>query len=272
MICAPKHSISIPAKVNIFFITAMIVFLLLPCSVFAQFDFTKEEKSNAAAAIQQLRASVLVVRLKTKQRQVQAYREAGKTAIASKIEQKALKENLEIISGCIKYFNFAKVYFVNTEDIEYFRKTDRLVLSNLLPLKDSVITLNHDSVFYLDYGFLYGRQRVNEWTYKDYDNSIENSQIISENAFVIRDSKDKQLSPPLPFYKIAIGNRLSKTITQLNNHLIGFYNKATNQELYSLEYWNKNNPNAAIYSEWKEIQRKIQSLKEATPQFVQPGQ
>lgn len=239
----------------------------------AQFDFTKEEKNNATATIQQLRKSVLIVRLKTKQRQIQAYREAGKTATALKIEQKALKENLEIISGCIKNFNFSKIYFVNTEDIAYFRKTNRLILSNLLPMEDSVITLNHDSVFYLDYGNLYGRQRVNEWTYKDYDNSIENSQVISENAFVIRDSKDQQLSPPLPFYKIVIGNKLSKTIAQLNNLLIGFYyDKVPLQALYSREDWQKNNPNAAIYSKWKEIQQKIQSLQEANPQFVQQGQ
>lgn len=272
----------------------------------AQFDFTKDETANAYQTIQQLKNKVLVVRLKTKQRQIQAYREAGKTSVAKKIENKALIENLRIISACIKFFNFSKIYFVNTEHVEYFQQSNRLILSNLLPLTDSVISISHDSVYYLDYGYLYGRQRVNEWTYKDYDNSIENSQTISENAFVIRNSKNEQLALPLPFYSVAIGsgkqsqrsasllkpylqsnsadsdslikvnsrkiNFIDKSIIQLNDHLIGFYNKATKQELFSLEYWYKNNPNAELYPKWIEVQRKIQSLQEANPQFVQQGQ
>lgn len=283
-----------------------IILFVFSCSFLvssAQFDFTKEETENAVSEIQKLKNSVIVVRLKTKQKQIQAYREAGRIKVAQKIEEKSLLENLQIISAYIKYFNFAKIYFVNTEDVEYFQKTDRLILSDLLPLNDSVITLPHDSVYYLDYGYLYGRQRVNEWTYKDYDNTIENSQIISENAFVIRNSKSEQLKAPLPFYNIAMFsggkksqknadplepylqlnevnsnsliqedlrkvNFIDAAIVRLNGHLIRFYNRASKQELSDIKYWYDNNPNAELYSKWVDVQKKIQSLQNASPKFV----
>lgn len=268
----------------------------------AQFDFTKEENTRANLEIQKLKNSVIVVRLKTKQRQIEAYRSTGQTALANKIEEKALIENLRIISACIKFFNFAKIYFVNTEDMEFFRQTDRLILSNLLPQKDSVVTLSHDSVYYLDYGYLYGRQRVNEWTYKDYDNTIENSQIISEHAFVIRNNKSEQLAAPLPFYTVTMGggkkldetanilepylqlnpinsnslieedlrkvNFIDKYVMLLNNNLIRYYNKATQQELVNIKDWYKNNPNTDLYPQWIDIAKKLQSLQNANPQFI----
>ncbi|HEY0262680.1 MAG TPA: hypothetical protein VGB95_06615, partial [Chitinophagales bacterium] len=247
--------------------------------------------------------SVLVVRLKTRQKQIEAYKNAGDLKVANKMQEKVLIENLRIVSACIKYFSFAKIYFVNTEDVEVFQQTDQLKLSSFLPLKDSEVYLNHDSVFYLDYGVLYDRQAAgNQWSFKDYGETQEGSQTVSENAFVIRDSKNQQLIAPMPFYSVAMfsGGKKSKqvanpvepylqlnsvnsnsiikedlrkinfidaAIIDLNGHLIEFYNRVTNGEHYNINYWYKNNPNAELYPKWVDVAKKLESLQKQNPQF-----
>ncbi len=265
-----------------------------------QFDFTKSEINAAAQAILELRTKPIVVRLKTNKKQIAAYRTAGSTKIADKIEAKSLDQNLRIISACIKYFNFAPLYFLDTEDNLTFLETDTLRYSSLLSDINYFVVIPHDSVCFLDYGMLYNRERVSEWKYKDYGVTDEGSTVISDHAFVLRNSKSEQLMPPVPFYaevnfspgksgksmaepiqqyiKIdrLTGNSILKetldkpnefdaAILRLNARLYSTFAKIVGDISLKEDYekWYAINPNKPYYPLWIEIEKKLLSIKKA---------
>lgn len=272
-----------------------------------QFDFTKGEIKAAAQALVQLRTKPVVVRLKTNKKQIAAYRNAGSTKIADKIEAKSLDQNLRIISACVKYFNFAPLYFLDTEDNLNFLETDTLRYSSLLSDKDYFVVIPHDSVYFLDYGMLYNRERVSEWKYKDYGVTDEGSTVISDHAFVIRNSKNEQLMPPLPFYsevnfssgksgkamaepiqqyikidKLTGNSMLKETlekpnefdaaILRLNGRLYNTFAKVIGETTLQDNYekWYAINPNKPYYPLWIEIEKKLLSInkiKKFTTQY-----
>jgi len=265
-----------------------------------QFDFTKNEINAAAQTIVQLRTKPIVVRLKTNKKQIAAYRNAGSTKIADKIEAKSLDQNLRIISACIKYFNFAPLYFLDTEDNLTFLETDTLRYSSLLSDINYFVVIPHDSVFFLDYGMLYNRDRVSEWKYKDYGVTDEGSTVISDHAFVVRNSKSEQLMPPVPFYaevnfssgkagkamaepiqqyikidKLTGNSMLKETldkpnefdaaILRLNGRLYNTFAKIVGDNTLNenFEKWYAINPNKPYYPLWIEIEKKLLSINKA---------
>src|SRR2546423_6289970 len=69
------------------------------------------ERTRAALALRNLINGSVIVRLKTNQKSVDAYRKAGKNEIADKIEAERKKQNQKIYYAFIRNFNFCKVYF-----------------------------------------------------------------------------------------------------------------------------------------------------------------
>lgn len=262
-----------------------------------QFDFTKDEIKNSTENVITFKSLPIVVRLKTNTKQINAYRKSGNTKIADKIEKKSMIQNLSIISACIKYFNFSKIYFIDTDDTDSFRSTDTLLTSSIIGEQEKVY-LNHDSVLYLDYGPLYNRVRSNEWKYKEYGVTEEGTSLLSETAFVIRNSNNDQFAPPTPFYTVVqfgggkkskergqplmkymkfdrlsmnsdLENRLSNVnefdaaILRLNALLYEFYGKITaNENLKDdFAFWYSNNPNKDLYPKWIIVEKKLQSIE-----------
>jgi hypothetical protein len=262
-------------------------------------DFTGKEVEQANKEIDKLRHSLVVVRLKTNRRQIEAYRKAGETALADKIELKTIKANLNIISACIRLYNYNRVYFMDVDDKAHFIATDTLVFSHLLFEKDTAIYLPHDSVYYLDFGVLYGREQANEWKYKEYSNTNESTNVLAESAFVIRDAHDKQLVPPTPFYSIALFQGGKKTKENLLNltYDVDLFGPTSNSVIrsdfqsaneydvainrmngrlyycYSLiadrpelennpRLWLESNPNKYLYPLWINVEKKLLSIQE----------
>lgn len=262
-------------------------------------DFTGKEIEQANKEIEKLRHSPVVVRLKTNRRQIEAYRNAGETALADKIELKTLKANLNIISACIRVYNFNRIYFMDVDDKARFVSSDTLMFSKLLFEKDTAIYLPHDSVYYLDFGVVYGREQTNEWKYKEYGNTRESSTIIAENAFVIRDAHDKQLVPPTPFYSIALfqggkktkenlmfltydvnlfgptsnsvirsdfqnANEYDVALNRMNARLYRCYSLVANKPLLenNAKLWLDSNPNKYLYPLWINVEKKLLSIQE----------
>lgn len=262
-------------------------------------DFTRKEVDQANKEVVALRNCPIVVRLKTNRRQIEAYRNAGETALADKIELKTLKTNLNIISACIRLFNYNRIYFMDVDDKPRFIATDSLVFSSLLFEKDTAIYLPHDSVYYMDFGVLYGRDQTNEWKYKEYGNTSEGTTVIAESAFVIRDAQDKQLVPPTPFYSIVLfqggkktkenlqsltydinlngpnsnsvirsdfqnANEYDFAISRINSRLYRCFSLITNRpELENNpKLWLENNPNKYLYPLWINIEKKLLSIQE----------
>jgi hypothetical protein len=269
-----------------------------------QFDFTKDEIKQATENVITIKSLPLIVRLKSNTRQINAYRKSGNTKIADKIEKKSLIQNLSIISACIKYFNFPKIYFIDTDNTNSFRLTDTLLTSSLLGEQEKVY-LNNDSVLYLDFGPLYNRVRTNEWKYKEYGVTEEGTSLLSETAFVIRNANNDQFAPPTPFYTVVqfgggkkskergqplmkymkfdkltmnsdLENRLIQVnefdaaILRLNALLYEFYGKITaNVNLKDdFAFWYSNNPNKDLYAKWIIVEKRLQSIEAKDRKFT----
>lgn len=270
-----------------------------------QYDFTKEEIKTASQLVYKLRNDTIIVRLKTNKKQIEAYRKSGNQKVADRIQEKSLIKNLRIISACIKYFNFCPIYFMDSESQDYFSKSDTLVLSDLVPMPQKQLAINHNTIYYLDFGQLYARERSSEWKYKDYGKTTEGGSVISDEAFVIRNAKGEQLAPPFPFFSVItlqggkknkeraepidefiklnqadVNPNLSKSlekvnewdaaILKLNYRLIYYFSKVTGK--YSLsektEIWYANNPNQIYYDSWLQIENRLQSILEKDGQFT----
>jgi hypothetical protein len=270
-----------------------------------QYDFTREEINAASRLIYKLRNDTIIVRLKTNKKQIDAYRKSGDNKTAAKIEEKSLVKNLRIISACIKYFNFCPIYFMDSEMQEYFTDTDTLITSDLVPTAQKKIALNHKTIYYLDFGQLYARERSSEWKYKDYGKTMEGGSTISDDAFVIRNYKGEQLAPPFPFYSVITlqGGKKSKeraepidvyiklgeadrspeikkslekvnewdaAILKLNYRLIYYFSKVTGASTLAeqTKNWYDKNPNKHYYDSWAQIEKKLQSILNKESQFT----
>jgi hypothetical protein len=158
----------------------------------------------------------------------------------------------------------------------------------------------HDSVFFLDFGQLYNRVRVSEWKYKDYGITDEGSTVISDHAFVLRNSKSEQLMPPVPFYtevnfspgkmgkemaepiqnyitfdkltgnsilreSLEKPNEFDAGILRLNARLYNTYAKIVGENTLKDNYekWYAINPNKPYFPIWIEIEKKLLSINKA---------
>jgi hypothetical protein len=90
------------------------------------------DRMNSQRQIKELKESVLLVRLRTRQPLIDALLKSDRVAEAKKIELAQLIKNQEIITAFEKYFDFCPVYFFNSNYSDY-------VLNQQL---DSVVFLN----------------------------------------------------------------------------------------------------------------------------------
>src|SRR3954463_1491188 len=70
------------------------------------------ERTRAAITLRNLINGSVIIRLKTNQKSVDAYRKAGQHEIADRIEAERKLQNQKIYSAFVHNFNFCKTYFI----------------------------------------------------------------------------------------------------------------------------------------------------------------
>jgi hypothetical protein len=202
----------------------LLFFFLFPLIATAQ-----NNRSIAIEQIAALKGGALVVRLKTNDKSVEAYRRNGQNEIAERIIAERKAQNQKIVDAFRKEFDFCKVYFIyasSTSDLLNGKKgiflNDTLALDTTIELKES---------FYLiaEYGAVTANMRFDEYHYKNVNKTEATSNTTTTSALFISDTTLTQLKEPFPFYQIVLLENYVKAVERMNSALHRFYfNRITN--------------------------------------------
>lgn len=178
----------------------------------------QEAKIYARYSINKLKKGVLIVRLKTKQRSINALLQKGMKKKAKKLENEINEYNMNVMRAFKKNYNFSNVYFFyanNTQQVKemqfnsIFLDEDLVVNSSikLNPLYDFYMIADFDQVRTLDENGKYSSQ----------------SSLISE-ALVIKDRDFEQMPRPFPlFVKTGNKNQIVSQVIKLNDKFHKFH-------------------------------------------------
>ena len=177
----------------------------------------QESKIYARYSINKLKKGVLIVRLKTKQRSIDALLKRGMKKKAKKIENEIHEYNMDIMHAFEKNYNFSDVYFFysdNTQKVKdmqfnsIFLNKDLVVDPSikLNPLYDFYMIADFDQVRTLD------------------ENGKYSSQSLISEALVIKDRDFEQMSRPFPlFVKTGNKNQIVSQVIKLNDKFHKFH-------------------------------------------------
>ncbi len=178
------------------------------------------ELKSAHEQISNLKDGVLLVRLFTKSKGIEAYRRKGATSQADKIERAVKSRNINIVQAFKKEYSFSQVAFFFSDESEAVKtgNFDQVTfLNDSLELDTSVKPLDFGTVFI---GELSRIESVNEDT----------GQVgRGFSAFIIRDARFNQLKKPFPYYQrsyegVFFINRTESTVVKkLQAKLEKFY-------------------------------------------------
>ncbi len=216
-------------------IFALFLTCICTVSVYGQDTLAYTRKpTNLYVAAQQLKAlknGALVVRLKTNDKSIAAYRSMGKNELANKIvaEREALNRK---ISDAFRYnFSFCKVYFIYAKNTDALLKRQPYIFLNENLQVDSSIQLKEDFFLIAEYGSFTTNERVDEYRYSGVYQTQPTNTTASESSYVIMDTTLTQLQEPFPFYVPVYLGSFMKSADQLSNNI----NKAYVNLLYREE-------------------------------------
>lgn len=204
------------------------LFLMAAVNAVAQEDTILQISSTlrqiAHRQIRDLHNGVLILRLNTKKKQIENYRNAGNEKIAKKIEDEMLIKNELLLKYFYSYYDFSKLYFVKTDDIIDLKSGDTAIVYDASFSVTQKIVLNEDSVFYVDYGILFGEEIADNIPGSRITRK-ESMNIADYDALVIKDIYNKQLLSPMPYYSIGLIKNLDLKVQLLSKKLWEYYYK-----------------------------------------------
>ncbi|MGB0932590.1 MAG: hypothetical protein ACPGVB_17530, partial [Chitinophagales bacterium] len=113
------------------------------------------DKYEAVENIKNLQKGALLVRLKTRQNTIDAFKERGYKKMARQVEEKQLQSNKKLMTTFQKHFNFCKVYFFYSNDSDKVLEKDLSgIFLNKDLEKDASIKVDEDHVFIAEIGGL----------------------------------------------------------------------------------------------------------------------
>lgn len=169
---------------------------------------TTTNRKLAEKQIAALRNGTLVVRLKTNDRSIKAYRDAGQTKLADKLAGEQRERNLHLMRAFLLQFDFCDVLFIKATDTKLLQAgNQRIFLNGRLEI-DSNIKLLKTNYLFAEYGDVKSNERVNEYKY-DVKHTRESNTPTTTSALVILDTGLAQLQEPFPFYTMAYASGTS---------------------------------------------------------------
>lgn len=109
-------------------------------------------RDKASQTLRNLRNGAVIVRLKTNLKSIEAYRKAGQTVIADRIESDRKKQNQKMYRSFENNFLFCKVYFIYANETEEFNKGNRKIFLNENLQHDSTIIFTDTNFVFCEYG------------------------------------------------------------------------------------------------------------------------
>lgn len=179
----------------------LIVALIASAFSFANIDSLPSDKDLGRQYITQLKnGGALIVRLKSRDKNIAAYRNSGNNAIADEMEEKDRLLNRQIMNAFKTQFRFCPVYFMYARNSKKFMEGTRLVFLNEGLREDSTIAFNHNFFLFVDFGTALLNESVNSYTYT---NQVqEGSTPGNSQSYTVLDTSFKQLHAPFPYQTV----------------------------------------------------------------------
>jgi len=203
----------------------LIVALLASAFSFANVDSLPSDKDLARQYITQLKSGgALIVRLKSRDKNIAAYRNSGNNAIADEMEETDRKLNRQIMNAFTTQFRFCPVYFIYARSSKKFMEGARNVFLNEGLREDSTIVFNHSFFLFVDYGTALLNESVNSYTYTN--QMQEGSTPGNSQSYTVLDTDFKQLHAPFPYQTMLNNleqNPHHKAVARLNKKLFQYF-------------------------------------------------
>lgn len=197
------------------------------------------QRDKAPNQIRELKNTMLLVRLKTGENQIKAYRESGYEEKAAQLEANIQEKNMEIANAFRNYFDFCPVYFFYSsasKDIRERKMQGNLLNADLKPVGGiarpvpTYYIAEFGNIEKTDEKYYEGTElRENEEGVKQEQNVYYGSPDMGFSALVIRNADFLQLRDPFPYYvrtfeSLPIFKRKkSKAVMKLNKKLHEYY-------------------------------------------------
>jgi len=177
------------------------------------------DRVSAISNIQKLQEGALLVRLKTRQRTIDAFKNSGYLKMANQVEMKQKTRNQRLMNAFRKNFSFCEVYFFYSEDSEKMMEGmyEGIFLDENLE-KNARIVLKEDFILTAEVGNII-KDRV---SVDASGNEYAANSGMSESLLVIKDSNFEQLRRPFPYYVRAGDRFIDKKVAKLNKRLFAF--------------------------------------------------
>lgn len=196
--------------------------------------------SNSRDEIKELKSSVLLVRLHTKTKSIEALRKVGNVQLADKIEQEQSSLNLRIINAFKSEFNFCPVYFFFSDESKHIlnREFDSISFINASLLPDKNIKPKIVNFFVAEFGTP-SQDTSQYYSHTSYEangdfsaapvHNYYGGAITGAEGLIIKDSNFYQVRKPFPsFVKYPFfakkANMEIKCVAKMNLKLTNFYN------------------------------------------------
>ena len=227
-----------------FIYTILFWFLANRCNAAATdtaFSWANSNMYKAASEIYDLKHGALVVRLKTNDKSVEAYRNAGQTTLADKIVAERAEMNQKIMAAFKYNFTFCKVYFIYSRSTEALLKHEQNIFLNEKLQPDTSIKLIQNYFLIAEYGSYTSNERVDEYHYKGVYTTEPSASTASSSALFIMDTTLTQLQEPFPFAAPVYLGGFIKAVVQLDRQLDKvYYDKYYNNAMGSRDAFLQN--------------------------------
>ena len=146
--------------------------------------------------INDIKTRGIIVRLKTDKDRIAAYRNAGNTKVANKLEEKT-KTAIKVMEyAYITNWSYSPVYFMESQNTATLMQKDTLIAKTYDLKRDTSIYMNHDSVYFVDYSQLI----ESDYEGAKASNPSNGSGAAESGWFmVVKDHELNQLQNPMPY-------------------------------------------------------------------------
>jgi len=234
-----------------------------------QLDSTKQ-RDRASVALRALRNGCVVIRIKTNDKSIEAYRKMGKNELADKIEDQRRLQNEKLYQAFKNYFTFCKVYFIYAKETQDFLSGRRDIFLNDKLEHDSSIVMKERFYVFCEYGAtvsfstknpkeIYSDVGIYSGTYSRHEHekilgqepTSTTTSTASENAVFFSDSSFNQYFYPFPYSEDVYLDYYNSTVKTLDREM---------QRAYGRLVVNKDMRDA-IKKEKKRQKEKLKQLK-----------
>ena len=169
--------------------------------------------------IKDLSTGALVVRLKTNDRSIDAYRKSGLKELADKIIEENRVQNQKLTDAFRGFFDFCKVYFIYAKSTNALLEGKQNIFLNDSLQLDTTIKMKEKYFLLAEYGTITSNARTDEYHYNGVYHTEPSASASSTSVIFISDTSLNQLREPFPFYQPTYLGNYSKAVDNLNRNL-----------------------------------------------------